>query len=149
MKKLQLAFTASNSPFSWLIRFFTWSPYSHVDFYDQEAGILIGAIPLKGVVARPAEKVFRDSSKVAIYEVDVDSEVVSSIIRREIGKSYDWSAIFGFLFKRDWEKPDRWECSELVSYCVLKAGKVLFNERLNRITPRDLVINPFLKLIKD
>ena len=148
MKKLQLAFTTTNGPLSWAIRTFTWSNFSHVDLYFPEENLLIGAVPFKGVISRNADEVFKQASKISVYEVDVDSELARSIIMGQIGKPYDWTAVMGFLLRRNWQETDSWDCSEIASYVILKAGLKLFNEDLNRITPRDLVIHNDLKLIE-
>lgn len=34
--------------------------------------------------------------------------------RSQLGAPYDWSAILGFAFDRDWRADGRWECIEMV-----------------------------------
>jgi len=39
-----------------------------------------------------------------------------------LGCGYDWRGIGGFLTRRDKQNPLKWFCSELVAWCLLKAG---------------------------
>ena len=62
---------------------------------------------------------------------------------QQIGKPYDWRALFGFLFHRDWTEPDSWFCSELVAWSAQQGGARWFrSDALNRITPWLISIVP-------
>jgi hypothetical protein len=59
----------------------------------------------------------------------------------KVGKSYDSSALWGFLFDRDWHDPDKWICSELVAAGAEQAKIVTpLYFAVNRITPGALAL---------
>lgn len=141
-----LLFSTQKTLGSALIRFLTWSPYSHVDIVIGE--LVIGATASKGVKVSKLSTRLKNASKHAFYDIP-DCEVASQVhdlALSQTGKGYDYMAIIGFFFRRNWEKENRWFCSELVAWCIQHAGYKLFNEKLHRIAPRDLLILP--KLIK-
>jgi hypothetical protein len=57
----------------------------------------------------------------------------------QAGKPYDFSAICGIAFERDWHDSRRWFCSELIAAAFEVVGSPLLNPSANlwRITPRD------------
>ena len=65
---------------------------------------------------------------------------------KQVGKSYDWTAICGFALRRDWHDETRWFCSELVEGAMDHCGAQLLHDSgyLDRITPRDLYLSPML-----
>jgi uncharacterized protein YycO len=73
----------------------------------------------------------------------VNPEAAWAAALSQVGKSYDWLALTGFLVHRNWESQDRWFCSELVAWSFAQAGSPLFRaETKNLITPRDFWILP-------
>ncbi|MBE0471771.1 MAG: hypothetical protein IBX55_19955 [Methyloprofundus sp.] len=138
-----LQFTARRKIGSWLIRQFTWSDYSHVDIVLPD-GRLLGARLDGGVSIQPTG----DFEKCLRVAVDAPDHVID-IALTQIGKHYDISAIFGIIFRRDWHKPKKWFCSELVAWAFEQAGTPLLRtENFNRVTPRDLLMSPLIKLIE-
>ncbi len=127
---MKLIFGRNNLPFSWLIRIFTWSRWSHV-------GIVVGdkvieATALHGVVMTPIAdfiKRYNDHSYATMLtENDGDAEFRALL---EVGKKYDFSAIFGILFRSGWNQDNAWFCSELVAH----AAGTYRKDRVSRITP--------------
>jgi len=55
--------------------------------------------------------------------------------RHQKGKKYDFLAVFGLMFRRSWQEPDRWHCAEIVEQAIGKAGRPRFTESTNRISP--------------
>jgi len=49
--------------------------------------------------------------------------------------------------RRDWHKPDKWLCSQLVEAAMYEAGCELLNDdnHVDRITPRDLLLSTRMK----
>lgn len=141
-----LQFSQSNNIFSLLIRLFTWSWASHVDIVIDE-GTLLGARLFGGVgMVDLADQKF---TRVERYAVDlgVDSAEVLRAAFSQIDKPYDiWGAI-GLALHHNWESESKWFCSELVAWVFQKAGRQLLNEKKYRITPRDLLMSPYLKRI--
>lgn len=136
---ITLQFSAQNDIASWAIRRFTWSQYSHVDLVLPD-GSLLGARTAAGVSIAPAHPCHR----AARFTVDAPDEVLA-IAKGQIGKPYDWSGIFGMISRSDWQQPDQWFCSELVAWAFQQAGMPLINAQTHRITPRDLLLSPYLQ----
>lgn len=140
-----LQFSTSPGIVSAVIRWATWSTISHVDFVI-EGGYLLGARTDGGVQIRPPN--YTKFSRLVRYEVEDAPDSIIHTAKTQTGKPYDYGAISDFLFHRDWEKKTRWFCSELVAWAFEENGYPLLNtNRLDRITPRDLTLSPFLKLI--
>ena len=73
-----------------------------------------------------------------IAEIDVELDAVAlSFAGSQIGKRYDWRALFGLITPtRDWERTEQWDCAELVA-AAINAGsrKPLFRDKA-RVTPQ-------------
>lgn len=146
-------------PISQAIRDVTWSAFSHVEFYLLEpltlpngavipAGWTIGAHAAGGVKPRPGNyAVFTNEER---YRIPVTPEQKTAILAyaaQQIGKPYDFADIAGILLHRDWRAEDTWICSELLAASFEKGGKPLLHApagKVNRITPRDVYLSPYL-----
>lgn len=53
------------------------------------------------------------------------------------GKSYDYKAIFGNLFRESWQSPDKWHCAEFVEMFLAKCGRPRFRQETWRISPNN------------
>ena len=144
METIKIRFASNKTLVSKIVRFFTRSEYSHVD-YIFDTGEAYSSLPHTGVNYNT------DSNDVEVMcEVEVESKkLVENFLLSQQGKPYDLTAIFGFIFSRDWQEKDQWFCSELIAAAIQNgSSKPLYNTRLNRITPRDLFIHPSVKEIK-
>ena len=146
MTILTIRLTASRNLACWFIRKLTWSEYSHVEIGVYRKGRLgwVGALP-EGVVWKPYD--YDPHCNYAIATIDCTYEQkakVAEFIKAQMGKPYDFGAICGIWLHRDWAKPDRWFCSELVAAACRHAGIKLVGdaEMLDRITPRDILYSP-------
>lgn len=135
---ITLQFSAKAAPASWLIRRFTWSDYSHVDFVLPN-GCLLGASGSGGVAIRRTGRY----SACDRFTVDAPASVLN-IAASQVGKPYDWPAILGMVGRHNWQNEDAWFCSELVSWAFQQAGHPLLHAPKHRITPRDLLLSPYL-----
>lgn len=136
---ITLQFSTGTGPASWLVRRFTWSPYSHVDLVLPD-GRLLGARGDGGVTIRAPEPF----PTVTRFTVDAPESVIDTALQ-QLGKPYDWSAIAGLIARRNWQQPDRWFCSELVAWAFESTGHPLLRSAGHyRITPRDLLLSPYL-----
>ncbi len=134
-----------------LIQWFTWCNYSHVDLVMPRAGggeDWIGARS-DGVKVRAPYPVTRR----AVFQVDAPATVYDFALS-QVGKPYDFTAIFSLVLRRQlergqgWRMDDAWFCSELAAWCFEKAGVPLLRaDHVNRLTPRDLMLSPLLKPI--
>jgi len=152
-----LQFATERGFSSSLIRLGTWSEFSHVDFVvpdgykiknlAQERRVVgerwLGARLRGGVSSRfpgyaPFTRTFR-------LRVDAPDSVLDWAWR-ERGKPYDWRAVVGFAFRRDWREEGSWFCSEFIAAAFRAAGWPLLRaDHLNRVSPADLLMSPFLK----
>jgi uncharacterized protein YycO len=140
-----LQFSSSGGVGSHLIEWFTWSDYAHVDVV-LPSGELLGARIDGGVKIRPAN--YKPFVKVARFGITLPPETedrIYAFLRRQVGKPYDYSAILGLPFRRDWHHVEQWFCSELVAAAFEQAGSPLVRELTSRITPRDLMLSPLLQ----
>lgn len=129
------------NPISMAIRFSTRSWASHVEFVDVERAATLGARH-DGVKERP-------------YFIDHYSRIerftagnighAYEWAATQIGKPYDYSAITGIAFDRNWHDESRWFCSELVVEAFVKISSPILSTRPSamvwRITPRDLLLS--------
>jgi uncharacterized protein YycO len=129
-----------------LIRWRTWSDYSHVDFVLPD-GKLLGARSEGGVQIRPAN--YENFTKLAQYQIEAPQAVLD-YAQQQIGKPYDMRSIINFGLHRDWREDDSWFCSELVAASFEHGGFPLLNieESVSRVSPRDITLSPYLKRIK-
>jgi hypothetical protein len=121
-----------------LIRFLTWSDFSHVGFIDEETHTAIDSRYGKGGVTEYlAEELYAHYPRLIVLDVDVPRAALD-FARLQFGKGYDLTALFGMELHRNWQEDDKWFCSELVAWCCAKAGKALINKEAWRVTPQDL-----------
>lgn len=109
------------------IKWFSFGRYTHVSLLfvkDNLASFEIESIQGAGV-----RRVSRgDDYPCDRYFVDCTPEQAATILHTAeslIGCKYDWSGIYGFLRRKKRENPKKWFCSELVAYCLYKAGIIL------------------------
>lgn len=136
---ITVQFSTTKGIGSRVIRWVTWSPFSHVDLVLDD-GRLLGATTHHGVAIRNAEP----TSACARFQVSAPVDVIAAA-HSQIGRPYDWPGIFGYGFRRNWQEEDSWFCSELIAWAFQEVGFPLLRaERAYRITPRDLLISPLL-----
>jgi len=134
---MKLLFCTNDLPAAVAIRVFTWSDWSHVAIIDGD--FLVEAVWPKVRVSKLEEAKNKYKSWV-IAEVKTrnDAEIIKAV-RSQVGKPYDIGAIFGFVARRNWEKTDKWFCSELVAWAFSQANEPLFRPgTFSRVTPQHL-----------
>ena len=137
-----LRFTRSNRLISHLIRFFTWSQYSHVEIVIRGEGYL-GACGNGGVQLRSLD--YDPHCHYILRRVactPLQAAQVIQFAKDKIGDPYYYTAILGFLVRRDWHEPRHWFCSELVAAAFEYAKIYKFPIKLNRITPERILELP-------
>lgn len=132
---MKLVFCNSNMIGSWIIRKLTFSRWSHVAIVDGEN--VIEAVWPK-VRRSSLAHLLETHRDYEIAEIDVELDAVAlSFAGSQIGKRYDWRALFGLITPtRDWERTEQWDCAELVA-AAINAGsrKPLFRDKA-RVTPQ-------------
>ena len=110
---------------SGLIQWFTRSKVSHVSLVFHLGHIVdeIEAIQGKGVVRHtpytPSEKEFIEFDLPLTYEQVLEAHELACSL---VGAKYDWKCIRSFVQHRKKHSLDKWICSEIVAYVLLKAG---------------------------
>jgi hypothetical protein len=72
----------------------------------------------------------------------LDANAFYAFLRKQEGKPYDFMGLIGaFITRREWDKPDKWWCSELQAAALMHIGLVnpLCTEA-DKISPRDLLL---------
>lgn len=137
------------NPISAAIRYETRSWASHAEFVDTEYGITLGARSAGGVQVRQCAK--DRYSRVEQFTA-TGIEQAHEWAETQIGKPYDFAAITGIAFDRNWHDESKWFCSELVAVAFEKIGVPLLSTRPSdlpwRITPRDLLLSRELLYLK-
>lgn len=145
---MKLRFSRGTGVPAAIVRFATWSWCAHVGF-KLDNGLVLDATPDLGVALHEVQ----DDASTRYYGVIGPEDRIDTIRRlaiawasRKIGRRYDWTAIYGMAIRRDWHRDDKWFCSELVEGAFSAAGMPLVQDghKLDRITPRDLLLSPLL-----
>lgn len=143
---MKLLFSRRRHIGSWLIRFVTWSEYSHVDLVLDDS-LLIGAIAGDGVVLNRFSDRLAKSSKAVTMEIPVKDMAASEAFAiSQLAKKYDWLGVIGIGLKRNWQEDDKWSCAELVASILAAGGQRPFDSKYHhRITPQHLLSLNFEK----
>jgi hypothetical protein len=128
---IRIVCSTRRHPFSAIIRFINGSLWSHEAILDGDN--VIEALGSTGVHSVPFEQAKKHYIDYAILEFDVpDAEAGMAFARAQIGKQYDWGAIFwqwlGRVFlmlglERNWQDDSKWICFELREAVLLAAGR--------------------------
>lgn len=131
-----LLFVSHRGFIPWAIRFFTGQRWSHVAIMDNAARLCIEAHPIDGVRVVIPQTVLDGALDYAYVHVPCARACdVLQAAYSQVGKPYDFAAIFGFLFHRDWQEDDRWFCFELAAWCFAKGGSPIIRaDAVHRVT---------------
>lgn len=141
MAQIQLLFVTKDDIVSRLIRWFTWSDWSHVELILSDNHV-IGSTWKAGVRRTYMAEALAGVTKASIYAIECDEEsahVFTAAVLRQEGKPYDLGAVFGFVFRKNWQDVNKWFCSELIAYGAMRANISLLKQIPSRVTPNDLV----------
>ena len=134
-----IIFTDTDLIGSFIIRKFTKSNWSHVAI--EHNGMVIESVTHGGVRMVPLDDF--ESQYPRLFKMELPykaNEKIFNVVKSQIGKKYDWTAILAFGFNRNWQEKDAWFCSELIMNGILEAGYTVLNPstKVSRITPEDL-----------
>jgi hypothetical protein len=143
-----IALYKGTSLISKLIRWRTWSDYSHAAWI-RDNGEVIEAWT-DGVCKRSSIHVgHTPGTKIELFTVELtltQKMNLECFLDRQIGKSYDWRGIGKFISRRDGNNQDRWFCSELVAAAFKHAGvPLLLRIPVYKIDPGMLSYSPLLQ----
>lgn len=123
---MKLLFCRSRLPGSYLIRWLTFSKWSHVAVVFEDGWAIEATWP-KVRQVRVEEIIARHSA----YEFrELDCAFERAWFEAQVGKRYDLSGLFMFLnpWREGWMDDARWFCSELVAAAT---GLFADNERVS------------------
>lgn len=120
-----------------LLRILTLSKFSHMAVLLDD-NTVIEAAAFKGVVRGSFENFTKIYDRVIIQDLPLPNEEAAiNFLLEQVGKPYDWTAIFGIVFRNGkWTDLDSWFCSELVEAAVKVGGLDRFKEDISRIIPQ-------------
>jgi uncharacterized protein YycO len=128
-------------PIDFAIRFKCGGWCSHAEYVFPD-GSTLGA-RMTGVKIRPASA-SRGYTRVQRYTFPYIEQACEWAIT-QVGKPYDFTAIAGIAFNRNWREEDSWFCSEYIEMSSEKTPGPLLNDdagiSLNWISPRDLLLS--------
>jgi uncharacterized protein YycO len=137
MAHLEVVYARNRSLLSVLIRNADrWGRWSHCGVLTPQ-GTVIEARFRQGVVETHIDDFLRRYSRVEVVRVDcLRPARAQAFAAQQLGKPYDWRALFGNLLRATWERVDAWQCTELVEAALVKAGRRRFRGNTGwRISP--------------
>lgn len=155
---MYVVFSSSPTPISFAIRAATHSQWSHVDMLWDD-GTLIGSVSsAQGPYAAGVQKLTLEErfkySKISKHRIDRlqlrDESAARAFAESQVGKPYDWGGIIALplpFIGRDWQRDDRWFCSELLAVCAAKGNTPLIRLKTNRVTPEMIDRSPLLAFL--
>jgi uncharacterized protein YycO len=144
-----IALYRGKSLFSRLIRWATWSEYSHAAWLDDDTGRIVEAWR-RGVVDTTLGGDHTPGTRVDCFAVEGEDHAHRTAIRSflwgEMGKPYDLRGVLGFVTRRSGaQSPARWFCSELVFAAYALAGiPILARVAAHQVPPGWLAMSPRL-----
>jgi len=136
MSTAKVIFAKSYSPGGILLRLFLFSQYNHIAI--EFSGQVYDATS-HGVVKQTREQFFGRYKRVLEIEVTIPKgQKAVTWLEKQLGKRYDYLAVIAFPFRRNWQKENRWFCSELVAEALILGGYKVRRVPSSRVTPRDV-----------
>lgn len=130
-----IGFYRGRSPVSYVIKRFSWGPYSHVAYIGADESCIEAW--WKGGVSERASynEAHSPGTVIELYKIrDMTSEQeqeLVSVLRSYVGSGYDYTGLFGFPFRRAIHSRQRMFCSELIMTAMCAVGF----EPLKRVEP--------------
>lgn len=117
------------------IKLFTFSRWNHTAIWFDDDTV-VEALAYSGVRCVSYERFKKAFPNHEIIQIGVPEEFKArKFALEQVGKKYDWTAIFSLIFQRKWQEPDSWFCSELSEAIIQSGGVKRFRDVVHRITP--------------
>lgn len=126
---------------SWLIRWATWSRYSHAVLFSPDGTEFIEATHGQRVrKLRYAD--FAGRANATLRRIPHGNpDGVWKAAEKMVGEKYDDLYAWGWLFRAHWQRKDRLSCVELITEACLDAGEaILPDDAHDCITPQTLYL---------
>lgn len=133
---MKLILCKSNKIGSKLLRFYMWSSWSHSAIYDDEQGLIYDTTMLGGgCKVHTVMNFFSEYTDWEIRDIEIkDKDKAREWLKNQLGKKYDWTALFGIYFRRNWQEDDKWFCSEHTETFISLFSKPRFRSGNWKIT---------------
>jgi hypothetical protein len=144
-----IALYKGKSFISRLIRWFTWSVYSHAAWVCRDGSVIEA---WSGGVRHAASlgAAHDAGTPVDLFELDLTEDqlqAVEEFLLAQVGMKYDWLGLCGFLSRHAMDEHDAWFCSELVTAGLNAAGVYpLLRVPACKVPPCLLALSPLLRL---
>ena len=136
---MQLLSISSTGVFAYFIKLFTFSKWNHSAIYFDDMGIVVDSTLKTGVRKTTYESFITRYPNYDVSVIEVpDLEASKEFAFAQVGKPYDWTAIFGLVFRNSWEEPDSWFCSELAESIIKAGGLQRFRDNLSKLVPKEI-----------
>ena len=132
-----------------LIRWFSWSDYSHVAGYlrDRKGKQIIESWPYGGVQAVDGWLTnHKAGTHIDLFTFMLQPQpdrlaAASKWMEAQLGKKYDWKGVFRFIIRAGGELDEDWFCSELWSQFAVLAGEPLSYKPAYKMMPVDVAVS--------
>ncbi len=139
---MRLIFTRHRTPASLAICAATASIWSHVAC--EIGGAVFEAKAASGVRQTTYWDALVGASRVGVATVDCNNHLARRWLFDQLGKPYDWSAIWSWFGSRDWQADDRWFCFELAATACARGNRRVVYEETARVTGSMLWNSPVI-----
>lgn len=141
---IYLLFTARKNIGSKVIRLATWSKWSHVALLCSD-GSVIESVGKYGVRRVKFSEAVKGAFRYSIVQFkDIDERELIKVLETQLEKGYDYPGAIGIGLHGNWQKDNRWVCSELLAWGFQEINKPLFRkEEIRKVSPQHLwQLNP-------
>ena len=142
-----IALYKGTSALSRLIRWQTWSEYSHAAWVFPDGSVIEawkgGVRHAPGILTQHTQ-----GTDVDLFTLELTVEqrwAIQDFLIAQIGKPYDYAGILGFLAAAKTENPEKWFCSELI-FAACKSTRIDLLRRVPswKVSPGLLAYSPLL-----
>lgn len=140
---MTIIFCTDNMPWSIFIRWFCWSNYHHCGLVKDNE--VIHASFRHGIIKQNLYSFCSKYKKIKFCHVDnVNQEKAWNWALKQVGKNYDWKALFGLLLRKNFYDDNKYFCSELIECAIYQGGVELIRKEASRVTPQNLLDSPLV-----
>lgn len=148
-KNLRIMFTNSYLPLSPVIRFVTWSKYSHMVIVINDNYVIHS--DFNGVHIEPIVDLMNRSKSWMIVEYECkNSQAIINEAIKLLNRPYDYGALIGIAIRRiELQDDSKYVCSEFPAAACQNANDPFFcTDYLHRITPQHWLMLPHTVIYK-
>lgn len=139
---MRLIFTRHNTPASLAICAATASIWSHVGC--QIGDSVFEAKAATGVQQTSYAEAIYGASRIGLARVDCNDDLARRWLLAQLGKPYDWTAVWSWFGSRDWQDEDSWFCSELAARAAEAGNRRVVYAETARVTPGQVWNSPVI-----